>query len=678
MALHEAFVPTSVLGAAARWARRFAISRRAFASCLEECRVSEVEALRVRVRCHRRWVVARFAPTDSRQRKVEEAINASAFDPWQVQTATLREETRQLVGCPTCGGGKQIRCPTCGGGAVVTCGDCAGHGRVVSARTGKWIQCRGCRATGRRRCACRDGRVRCPQCAGKGRLERWLEVEDSVVEHVTVAGSPLLTTALGRGSQETSPPDAPPPTARWWFDWNDEPRTEMLDEALALFRPFGLTLPVNRPDERYRDLLVERFEGKASELRYRVAGNEGRLQVRHWDLGVVAEPSSETPFRRRLWRLFLVAAACFAVAGAVAAWYSLRHPFFMTTPRLPWLWALALAAAVLTLPVTAASCLPTPSHRLRSRLLALLPAALLAVQVVLAGGGGPSYRGALQQAEAGEVDAALLEATACVELGVDTERATALHDRLLLQRAGELDDPTEAWRAAAGPFLTDEARRTAVESAYRLTVRQARRRLDFGDPGEAWSVLRRLPAEHRSRPQHRPLRIRIAVDDLSVCVERRSVNCSSQRLSTARGSGLADGELDEVYGELRQRHSLEAAGEWADVRSPAASLESRIESCRKLRGLLTQLDARRAEAGWRPSVQQVSEACSRLTAEQERRRAAELNRQEAAQRNSRRAWASAPLRCRDGTLSPSCVCGQSSRRGCCSHHGGVAGCSASL
>lgn len=34
----------------------------------------------------------------------------------------------------------------------------------------------------------------------------------------------------------------------------------------------------------------------------------------------------------------------------------------------------------------------------------------------------------------------------------------------------------------------------------------------------------------------------------------------------------------------------------------------------------------------------------------------------------------APLLCRDGTLSPTCVCG-GSKRGCCSHHGGVAGCS---
>lgn len=37
--------------------------------------------------------------------------------------------------------------------------------------------------------------------------------------------------------------------------------------------------------------------------------------------------------------------------------------------------------------------------------------------------------------------------------------------------------------------------------------------------------------------------------------------------------------------------------------------------------------------------------------------------------------ANASLRCCDGSDSPSCTCGNP-RRGCCSHHGGVCGCSA--
>jgi hypothetical protein len=69
-----------------------------------------------------------------------------------------------------------------------------------------------------------------------------------------------------------------------------------------------------------------------------------------------------------------------------------------------------------------------------------------------------------------------------------------------------------------------------------------------------------------------------------------------------------------------------------------------------------ELDKKRAEA-----------AESRRIAAEKR----EHRRQEAAER--RRDYA--PLLCGDGSLSPSCTCG-GSHRGCCSWHGGVAGCSA--
>lgn len=46
-----------------------------------------------------------------------------------------------------------------------------------------------------------------------------------------------------------------------------------------------------------------------------------------------------------------------------------------------------------------------------------------------------------------------------------------------------------------------------------------------------------------------------------------------------------------------------------------------------------------------------------------------------ARRMRREAWRDAPLLCGDGSTSPSCTCG-APRSGCCSHHGGVSGCSA--
>ena len=57
-----------------------------------------------------------------------------------------------------------------------------------------------------------------------------------------------------------------------------------------------------------------------------------------------------------------------------------------------------------------------------------------------------------------------------------------------------------------------------------------------------------------------------------------------------------------------------------------------------------------------------------------RQRARDAARAASRQRAAQLRWQRSSLRCVDGTLSPSCVCG-GPRRGCCSHHGGVAGCS---
>jgi hypothetical protein len=73
----------------------------------------------------------------------------------------------------------------------------------------------------------------------------------------------------------------------------------------------------------------------------------------------------------------------------------------------------------------------------------------------------------------------------------------------------------------------------------------------------------------------------------------------------------------------------------------------------------------------------------RRLAEEQRRAAAEARKLAAQEREAKRRRAeeerrerlSVPrsLRCCDGTLSPTCLCG-GSRRGCCSHHGGICGC----
>lgn len=99
----------------------------------------------------------------------------------------------------------------------------------------------------------------------------------------------------------------------------------------------------------------------------------------------------------------------------------------------------------------------------------------------------------------------------------------------------------------------------------------------------------------------------------------------------------------------------------------------------------TQVEARQQELARLAEADAVEEQRALVAAERERQqqaRAAERERQQQrrAGERHRRAASEAPtdqaprgLRCRDGTLSPSCSCG-GPHRGCCSWHGGVAGC----
>ena len=121
-----------------------------------------------------------------------------------------------------------------------------------------------------------------------------------------------------------------------------------------------------------------------------------------------------------------------------------------------------------------------------------------------------------------------------------------------------------------------------------------------------------------------------------------------------------------------QRDAIEY---WAALVQPlkgdAVQIEALQAALEKNEAIVAKLDA--AEARKR-----AAEAKRQASAE-ERAQRAEARRVLAAERAEQRREASrdsSMLLCNDGTLSPTCTCGRSSYRGCCSHHGGVDGCSA--
>lgn len=140
------------------------------------------------------------------------------------------------------------------------------------------------------------------------------------------------------------------------------------------------------------------------------------------------------------------------------------------------------------------------------------------------------------------------------------------------------------------------------------------------------------------------------------------------RLRRARQFGSADADVDVVYQRIDAAVGATVGQLWTTIRKDKAA-QARVDACKTIEPQLVFLSAAGASEGRYPTVAKATDPCERavdmLVAEQERAR----KKEEAAAR----AWAYRPLRCNDGTVSPSCVCG-GSRRGCCSHHGGVAGC----
>jgi hypothetical protein len=189
-------------------------------------------------------------------------------------------------------------------------------------------------------------------------------------------------------------------------------------------------------------------------------------------------------------------------------------------------------------------------------------------------------------------------------------------------------------------------------------------------------LLALVPSRLRADERIRALGLRPHLYRGSVCIDRLDVRCLEREIGRAKDAGFGEADLtalrrkaDEVAGAL-------VRARWAEIRG-RRSLDERISSCRNIRVPLELEFQERAGTGGRieVSAEQVARTCQSLEDAGER----EIARREEAARRAKEAairrWQYAPLRCRDGTLSPSCICGQGSKRGCCSHHGGVAGCS---
>ncbi|WP_434047560.1 MULTISPECIES: hypothetical protein [Sorangium] len=212
-----------------------------------------------------------------------------------------------------------------------------------------------------------------------------------------------------------------------------------------------------------------------------------------------------------------------------------------------------------------------------------------------------------------------------------------------------------------------EARRTCVDGA---ALQEAARTEADVDAREREAIERRAQEEAAREERERAEAERERAEEQRRRAER-------EQRAAARFKEVAPA----IARQVQVASARATQRRWGDAQAALSQAELALD---EFRGT----DVQRSERGaallaqvvrLRPDVDAgVEQTRQRREAEERRRQelkaAAEERLQQMKEAAEERRQASLRVQCCDGTLSPSCLCGRSSYRGCCSHHGGVCGC----
>lgn len=623
----------AAISVARRWAIYVApfIGRlmRSAITAVERSPVESVQA--VYTVCSRR-VVVKTEPLLRKVKPTGTLPDPAGFDPWSPTIQTELQPSRAIVQCPGCAGEGRLTCPQCSGTVDLECNACGGTGSVISERSWKHVSCRTCGGDGRRRCPCRDGVVTCEVCKGKGVATAWLDLEettrdekreDGTPQFLVNSAEPLIEANVEQVFKVVGKPDS----------FSDEAR-RLLQRPQLRFTPDA--------HDRVQQIAVEQKRSSVAVVRYELAGHQSEIAVWGWTGEVNPATEADRPFRvlrSRLLMAFLL--ALLANAGLLTLFVG-RHWYYAEPQE-----AIPLAVLGLTLPLLLmipiiATSLPYSRRSSGKQLAAALPVLLVvAGQAVLFASAGPTTERAEALFQQEQFENARKEAQAAVELGIDVERTRNIHDAVQLALLATNQNPSTVWQQVAkAQFFTAEGRQRAEARAVEYTASNAR--------------------------------------------ELQSKGNYSQSLALLAGVPLAYQQSDPIRERVLAAHAFNAASLWRTIQSKSP-LPERLTACSNIQAPLKELQRGAALPVPRSEIEKVCRnirelEAARVKREQQAAAAAQLRAQREAvaqqrrEEAARRGWEMAPLRCRDGTLSPSCVCG-GSRRGCCSHHGGVAGCS---
>ncbi len=625
----------------------------------------------------RREVYLRVRPAPGlRPRDLQPLPNPAAVDPWSVEPADLEDDTVVPATCPTCDGDRKVSCSTCGGTKRVRCGECGGGGRVRGERGLR--NCGACRGRGDRKCGnCSAGRVTCQPCEGYGRVFACLAIRSS--KQVRVVHDASVAREVHTRIAELDD-----------FDVHATVPADITFDSGWGARDVSVSLQT-QVDSKLDRITSSRIQSLAMpiyDVHYETLIGSGTVRV----IGkgfAIGKSSQWLPWQKVMGLASLAAVLSFVGLTIVRSNYMHSHAWHSTLGAADQLLLPILLAPVC---IAFAAVFLLSGRRCWSLFRLGVPSvagALCLISVpVVANTARPTAAQAREYLNGGDIANATLTAEATLNENHDDFAAGAVLDDIQFRRLQAAPDISEASRVLGQRWQT-EAALASANTAFRIRAEQELERLLVSKDAQALRTLSSAVSEWAPHVARRAGEHGHAFQsDIAIAEERYSEALSHLDQATKLGlsedaaarrreqvaaqldgkaalhfdAGRAEpepfrrqSEFKEVYRLLERRSSLTATASQVNVAE------------------LTRLDAQTDE-----TVKAI-EARQRRADELAAKKQAAIERRETAIREAqerRRAWAFSPLLCNDGTNSPSCTCGNP-RRGCCSHHGGVAGCSAS-
>lgn len=149
------------------------------------------------------------SPARKAQQAVPPPLSLEAAIRSSASVESIRSDSRHVAACAPCHGEGVVTCPSCRGSAQGICSECNGSGKAYGiAKNGsrRLMNCKSC--SGDKddvRCrVCVNGVTSCTACKGSGRIERWLEVTETVRFDIQVEPDGDVTRAFRWGKDGTA------------------------------------------------------------------------------------------------------------------------------------------------------------------------------------------------------------------------------------------------------------------------------------------------------------------------------------------------------------------------------------------------------------------------------------------------------------------------------------------